>query len=456
MPARKRTLTKLFVLDTNVLLHDPFCLVKFGENDVYLPFVTIEELDNKKVGHLDINRNARQATRLMQKIMEQPDIAIKDGFELSTMEEGRATGKLLFQSEEFEALAGDASGKNDNRYLTVLKHLKQKYPKRPVVLVTKDLNLSIKAKMLGFAAEDYKHDQAVEDADLIFPGYRMISPETVEAWKETCQSWKEGWHTFFRIPNEKHYVNEMLMTTEDAVFRVVEVQGEQTVVRDVSDTRKAKHGVLGVTARNQWQRAAVELLLDPEVDMVALLGVAGTGKTLLALASALSQVHINTYDSILFTRANVAMGDEIGHLPGTEEEKMNPWLGALFDNLDVICSLAPDEAKAQKLRELSDKNVEVKAITFMRGRSFQNRVIILDEAQNLTPKQIKALVTRAGDGTKVVLMGNLAQIDTPYLSETSSGLAYAVERFKGWKHFGSLVMQKGERSRLADAANERL
>jgi PhoH-like ATPase len=215
---------------------------------------------------------------------------------------------------------------------------------------------------------------------------------------------------------------------------------------------------MGITARNEEQAAAMELLMDPNVDMVALLGPAGTGKTLLAVAAGLYQMaEHDTFDELLFTRATIALGEDIGFLPGGEEEKLSPWLGALYDNLEVIIQNKEESANQQlRLREMVKERVQIRAITFMRGRTFQHKYLVIDEAQNLTPKQVKALITRAGEGTKVVLMGNLAQIDSPYLSETSSGLSYVVERFKDWEHFGSLILSKGERSRLASAGNEKL
>lgn len=442
-------LKKLFILDTNVLLHDPYCTVKFDQHDVYLPFVTLEELDNKKAGTQDVNRNARQATRLLDEIVSQADQAIDTGFSLAAFSD-RAQGRLLVQREALPFLDNEHLRKNDNMYLSVLSHLEKQGSHSVVVLVTKDLNLRIKAIALGFRAQDYLHDHAIDDADLIYKGIREVQG------LEVLSSHSAGKAIRSEILREDLRINEFLAGSLGSLHRVIEVRQDTCIVETVADTTKEKNAILGVRARNVGQRAALSLLNDPNVDLVALLGTAGTGKTLLAMASALSQIREGLYDSVLFTRAHVPLGDDIGYLPGSEEEKMAPWMGAMYDNIEVLAELAPTAAEGHVIRTQAQEVVEVRAMTFMRGRSFQRKVVIIDEAQNLTPKQVKALVTRAGDGTKIIALGNLAQIDSPYLSETSSGLSFLVERFKGWEHFGALVLEKGERSRLANAANERL
>ena len=451
----KKNSTRIFVLDTNVLLHDPYSIFKFKEHDVYVPFVTLEELDGKKAGNQDVNRNARQATRLLDDIVSQPGYEMRDGYPLVHFNGGGATGRLFVQGESLPFLPNEHLHKNDNLYLSVLAHLTQHNPGREICLVTKDLNLRIKARAMNFVAQDYLHDHAVEDSDLLYRGWREVSNETWESWLNEMDSWHEGKDTYYRVPRGDLRINEHLVFEDQPMMRVVSVGDDGAVLRRILDRRLEKNAVLKVSARNHEQNAALELLMDPDLDLVALLGPAGTGKTLLALACALAQVKDHRFDRILFTRATTPLGEEIGFLPGTEEEKMSPWLGALHDNVEVLAELA-GHVDGQKLRELVKETVDIRAITFMRGRTLVRRMVILDEAQNLTPDQVKTLVTRAGDGTKYVVMGNLSQIDSPYLSETSSGLSYLVERFKDWPHFGSIILERGERSRLANEANERL
>ena len=450
--------TKLFVLDTNILLHDPNSVLKFENHDVFIPFTTLEELDNKKAGQTDINRNARQATRLLEQIVSQTDCEMKTGFPLITINGGHAKGRLFVQSESLPFLSHEHLHKNDNMYLAVLDHLTKTQVGREIIMVTKDLNLRIKARALGFTSEDFKHDHAVDDADLVYRGWRDVGCTEYDKWGANLQSWKDGRDVFYRVPHTDERINEFLVFLSGDLFRVVSINDADKTceLKSVVDTRVPKNAVLGVCARNEEQRAALELLMDPEVDLVALLGPAGTGKTLLALAASMAQVQADVYDSIVFTRANTPLGEDIGFLPGTEEEKMAPWLGAMFDNIDVLAELASSEVEGHKIRTMGEEKIDIRAMTFMRGRTFHRKIVILDEAQNLTPKQMKALVTRAGEGSKLIVLGNLAQIDSPYLSETSSGLSYVVERFKGWAHGGALVLDKGERSRLANAGNDLL
>lgn len=461
MPRKKTPVppvAKLYVLDTNVLLHDPFSLCKFAEHDVFIPFVTIEELDGKKAGNTDLNRNARQATRLMDDVISQPGFTMDTGYPLAGFNGGHASGRLFVQRESLPFLSDEHVRKNDNLYLSVLKHLTETQTGRTVVMVTKDLNLRIKARAMGFISEDYRHDHVIEDADLVYSGIQHVGADWFDQFTERVESWKQAEHVYYRVPRFECRMNEFIALTSGELYQVVELSDESVVLESVLDTRKAKHAVAGICARNEEQQAAFALLTDPDVDFVALLGPAGTGKTLLALAAGL---HLSkeegAFDDILFTRATIALGEDIGFLPGSEEEKLAPWLGALYDNIEVVAEACDsNKAKQHEMRTLAKELVQVRAITFMRGRTLQRKYVILDEAQNLTPKQMKALITRAGNGTKIVCLGNLAQIDSPYLSETSSGLAYAVERFKGWPHFGALVLQKGERSRLANEGNERL
>jgi PhoH-like ATPase len=276
------------------------------------------------------------------------------------------------------------------------------------------------------------------------------------------KSWQKDTHTYYQIRGPlcaAFFKNQFVFKEDDTPFyAIVEEQNDDTaVLRTLTDYTHSKNNVWGITARNREQNFVLNLLLDPEIDFVTLLGQAGTGKTLLTLAAGLWQtLETKIYTEIIITRVTVPVGEDIGFLPGTEEEKMNPWMGALEDNLDVLNKTEEEGGDWGRAatRDLIRSRVKVKSLNFMRGRTFLNKYLIIDEAQNLTPKQMKTLVTRAGPGTKVVCMGNIAQIDTPYLTEGSSGLTYVVDRFKGWEHGGHVTLMRGERSRLADHAGE--
>ena len=453
---------KIFVLDTNVLLHDPSSLFHFKENDIYIPFVTLEELDNHKAGSQDINRNARQATRLLEEITSQEE-TFDSGFSLISTNTHQVLGKLHTQSTLITpagpAIAGN---KNDNQFLDVMAHLVKHHPSQAIVLVTKDLNLRVKARALGFQSDDYLTDHAIADSDLLYKGYRHLSSDALGSAGDELKSWKEGANTFYGIPQnltEPYLANEMLVFPDGLMTLVKEADESGVILECLTDYTNNKNKVWGVIARNEEQAFALQLLMDPEIDFITLLGPAGTGKTLLTLAAGLEQViEKKLYSEIIFTRATVPMGDEIGFLPGTEEEKMLPWMGALEDNMEVLMGKTEGDTgwQAKTTKDLVSRHIRVKSMAFMRGRTFQDKFLIIDEAQNLTPKQIKSLVTRAGNGTKVICMGNLAQIDTPYLSASSSGLTSAVQDFKGWKHFGNIILETGERSRLASYANEHM
>jgi PhoH-like ATPase len=462
--ARRRARNKLYILDTNVLLHDPQCLFRFEEHDIYIPFVTLEELDNKKQGTQDVNRNARQATRLIADVASQPG-KLQRGFLLKSFNGKKATGRMFLQDKLLPFLKDEHLRKNDNQYLAVLKNLRTKRKDSDVILVSKDINLRIKARGMGFIAEDYKNDQVIEDADLLSRGWHAVGPEFLEEAGDALESWKLDGRNYYRVPQKtkkiRYLRNEMILL--DALpFMVSDSNLKTLELRQAEDYSKSS--VWGVNARNPEQNLALNLLLNPEVDFVTLLGPAGTGKTLLTLAAALEQVvERKLFAEIIFTRATVPMGEDIGFLPGTEEEKMLPWMGALHDNIEVLVGGRPSgkEGHASKWEhstttDLVSQHVNVKAMTFMRGRTFNAKFLIIDEAQNLTAKQMKSLITRAGPGTKVVCMGNLAQIDTPYLSEANSGLAYAAECFKGWDHYGQVILSQGERSRLASYANDHM
>ena len=460
---RKPKVKKLFVLDTNVLMHDPTCLFRFEEHDVYLPIGTLEELDHNKKGLSDVSRNARQASRFLDEIVSSETKSIKDGLPIKIKDGQQSKGRLFLQTEAIngELPATLASGRTDNQILSVVRFLQAHEPQREVVLVSKDINMRIKARALGLAAEDYFNDKVLEDADLLYTGVRRLPKDFWNTHGRDVESWKKEGHTYYRVRGPlvpKLHVNEFVYdeSGERPLYALVrETAGRTAVLETLRDYTHAKNSVWGINARNREQNFALNLLMSPAVDFVTLLGQAGTGKTLMALAAGLTQVlDDKRYSEIIMTRVTVPLGEDIGFLPGTEEEKMQPWMGALEDNLDVLNTT--DESGGEwgraATRDLVRSRIKIKSLNFMRGRTFVNKWLIIDEAQNLTPKQMKTLVTRAGPGTKVVCLGNIAQIDTPYLTEGSSGLTYVVDRMKEWPHAGHVTLALGERSRLADHA----
>jgi PhoH-like ATPase len=467
-PSRKKPkVKKLFVIDTNVLMHDPTSLFRFDEHDLYLPIATLEELDQHKRGLSDVSRNARQASRFLDEIVSGELESIKKGLPIKIKDGQQSKGRLFLQTEAIngELPATLASGRTDNQILAVVRSLQQKQPDHEVVLVSKDINMRIKARALGLAAEDYTNDKVLEDADLLYTGVRALPRDFWNTHGKDMESWKKEGHTYYRVRGPlvpKLHVNEFVYdeSGERPLYALVkEVSGRMAVLETLRDYTHAKNSVWGITARNREQNFALNLLMNPAVDFVTLLGQAGTGKTLLALAAGLTQVlDEKRYSEIIMTRVTVPLGEDIGFLPGTEEEKMQPWMGALEDNLDVLN--ASDESGGEwgraATRDLVRSRIRIKSLNFMRGRTFVNKWLIIDEAQNLTPKQMKTLVTRAGPGTKVVCLGNIAQIDTPYLTEGSSGLTYVVDRMKDWAHAGHVTLARGERSRLADHAADAL
>ncbi|MBH9554204.1 PhoH family protein [Inhella gelatinilytica] len=469
-PVRTGEPPKLFVLDTNVLMHDPMSLFRFDEHDIFLPMMTLEELDGHKKGMSEVARNVRQVSReldaLAASMKTQSLEEMAKGLPLDHSGHKEAAGRLYFQTETLQPALPMAlpAGKADNQILGVVQALKEKDPARDVVLVSKDINMRIKARALGLPAEDYRNDKALEDSDLLYTGVQALPSDFWDRHGKTMESWSSGGQTFYRISGPlvpSLLVNEMVYLEAPGQAplhaRVSEITGKQAVLRTLKDFTNPKHGVWGITARNREQNFALNLLMDPEVDLVTLTGTAGTGKTLLALAAGLTQVlDERRYSEIIVTRVTVPVGEDIGFLPGTEEEKMSPWMGALDDNLEVLTrgDGAAGEWGRAATADLMRSKVRIKSLNFMRGRTFLNKFVIIDEAQNLTPKQMKTLLTRAGPGTKMICLGNLAQIDTPYLTEGSSGLTFCVDRFKGWSHSGHITLARGERSRLADFASE--
>ncbi len=471
-PVDKSGVKKLFVLDTNVLMHDPTSLFRFEEHDVYLPMMTLEELDDHKKGMSEVARSARQVSRSLDALVSGiEENAIDDGIPLSKLGNKDAKGRLFFQTklQNVTLPEGLPMGKADNQILGVVRALESQYPGRPIVLVSKDINMRIKARAMGLPAEEYFNDHVLEDTDLLYSGIMQLPDDFWIKHAKGMESWQENKHgsgyTFYRLSGPvvpAMLVNQFVFMEPkngEASFygQVRQINGKTAVIQTLRDYAHTKNGVWGVTARNREQNFALNLLMDPECDFVTLLGQAGTGKTLLALAAGLAQVlETKLYSEIIVTRVTVPVGEDIGFLPGTEEEKMSPWMGAFDDNLEVLNKSDNDAGEWGRAatQDLIRSRIKIKSLNFMRGRTFVNKFLIIDEAQNLTPKQMKTLVTRAGPGTKIVCLGNIAQIDTPYLTEGSSGLTYVVDRFKSWGHGGHVTLARGERSRLADHASE--
>ena len=469
MKTRPRDGRRLFVLDTNVLMHDPTSIFRFEEHDVYIPMIVLEELDAHKKGLSEANRNVRQVSRFLDDMMrdatkEQIDRGLPLPNEFSGNHGQKpSTGRLFFQTRQLANVLPDSlpgSG-NDNAILGQTLALQNEQHEVRVILVSKDINLRIKAAVLGVHAEDYYSDKTLEDSDVLYSGMTALAPDFWEKHGKDMRSWKDGNRTFYELtgpavrewqPNQGVYED----SAEGIEGIVRKIAGDTAVIELLRDYRSERHNLWGITGRNREQNFALNLLMDPEIDFVTILGPAGTGKTLLALAAGLMQtLETNRFAEIIMTRVTIPLGEDIGFLPGTEEEKMEPWMGALMDNLEVLTGTQEGGNWGRAAtNDLLRNRIKIRSLNFMRGRTFLNRFLILDEAQNLTPKQMKALITRAGPGTKLACLGNIAQIDTPYLSEMTSGLTYAVNRFRGWAHSGHITLVRGERSRLADYASD--
>lgn len=454
---------KLFVLDTNVLMHDPSSLFRFEEHDIYLPMVTLEELDNNKKGITEVARNARQASRNLEEIVGANLVNLDEGCPLSIKGNKHVSGRLFLQTDAIDFnLPMLAGSKADNQILGVVLSLQKKHTDRQVILVSKDINIRIKARALSIPAEDYFNDKVLEDSELLYSGIKELPENFWDQHSKAMESWQDAGRMFYRITGPlcpTFLINEFVFYAYEKPFEAIvrNVEGKTAILEIVKDFTQVKHNVWGINARNREQNFAFNLLMDPDVDFVSLLGQAGSGKTLLTLAAALTQtLDKKIYSEIIMTRVTISVGEDIGFLPGTEEEKMAPWMGALEDNLDVLNQSDENVGEWGRAvtQDLVRSRLKIKSLNFMRGRTFLNKFLIIDEAQNLTPKQMKTLITRAGPGTKVVCLGNIAQIDTPYLTEGSSGLTYVVDRFKGWGHNGHVTLMRGERSRLADFAAE--
>lgn len=455
---------RLFILDTNVLIHDPTAIFRFEEHEIYLPLVVLEELDAVKEGTSEIARNVRQVTRFLDELINQQP-SIEEGIVLPSIDAKKTVGRLFFQTGLLPAQGlpdSLPSHKPDNSLLNTALALQRADNTRQVTLVSKDINLRIKAHVLGIHAEDYTNDKVLDDVNLLYTGGQVLPDDFWNTHRKERIGWEEHGRAVYAVTGPDvatWYPNQFLFNhcEEDNFEAIVrECHPDHATIESVKDFRLSKNSVWGMTARNREQNFALNLLMDADLDFVTVLGAAGTGKTLLALAAGLAQtLDQQRYQEIIVTRVTVPVGTDIGFLPGTEEEKMTPWMGALMDNLEVLNPTAgAGEWGRAVTADLLHSRIKIRSLNFMRGRTFLNRYLIVDEAQNLTSKQMKTLITRAGPGTKIVCLGNIAQIDTPYLTETTSGLTFVVDHFKRWQYSGHVTLQRGERSRLADFATQ--
>ncbi|MGY3914656.1 PhoH family protein [Aeromonas australiensis] len=450
---------KLFILDTNVLLHEPLAIYSFKEHDVLIPMTVLEELDNIKDRNKDVSRDARVAIRALEDVFRDatPD-QITQGVPLA----GEASGNICIFSDHH--LPQDAEiftdKEADNRIINAALYLQKHELKRQVVLVTKDINMRLKAKGAGLAhVEDYRSDQLIDDIRLLAKGFQVVPGSFWERVGE-CESETHGRDTIHLIDAnllEGVHVNQYLIDEENFfAARVLSQDGNKIRIKDLGRDRLMSRKAWGVHPKNVYQGMALDALLDPHIDLVILTGPAGCGKTLLAMAAALELViEKGVYEKVIVTRNTPEIAESIGFLPGTEEEKMMPWLAAVTDTLEVLHK--QDENMSGSLSYIMEKaNIQFKSVNFMRGRSIQNTFVLLDECQNLTASQIKTIITRCGEGTKIVCSGNLAQIDSNYLSPVTSGLTYIVERFKDFDGSANIFLNGVVRSRLASFAEENL
>jgi PhoH-like ATPase len=461
---------KLFVLDTNVLMHDPACIFRFQEHDIFIPMIVLEELDRAKKGITEVARNVRQASRFLDELIRdvKPE-NIKDGLSLSRLEPnggviGKA-GRLYFQTSIMSELLPETmpGSLSDNSILSVVLALTKQLSGIKVILVSKDINMRIKAATLELPAEDYHNDQVLDDIELLYSGAMALEDNFWDQHGGKMDSWQEKGRTYYKLEDPlvaEWYPNQYLYMEDASNFEAIvrSCDGRTAILELARDYRSKHNSVWGIAAKNREQNFAFNALLDPDIDFVTLLGTAGTGKTLLALAAGLTlTMERKLYNEIIMTRETVPIGEDIGFLPGTEEEKMAPWMGALMDNLELLGNRSGNtEWEQGATQNVLMNRIKIRSLNFMRGRTFLNRYLIIDEAQNLTSKQLKTLITRAGPGTKIICIGNLSQIDTPYLTATTSGLTYVVDRFKRWEHAAHITLRRGERSRLADFGSEYL
>ncbi len=450
-----------YILDTNVLIHDPTAIKNFDEHHVIIPITVLEELDNLKSGKQSIAADCRQAIREIDHILggALPQ-DVEEGVPIQRGKKLKASGSLsVLMTETPENVVLLPTHLNDNKILNAVAYLKKRHPGRRAVLVTKDINMRLKARGCGIESEDYHSDQLLSDIAHLNKGYiefkNSFWDEVADVQTEHCHA-----YTLYHVPrnviSQEVFPNQFLYDKTGFLARVTKVGKEKITLRHLDLGALMSQETWGLKPQDAYQAMALNLLLDPEVHLVNLTGAAGSGKTILALAAAIEMtVANNVYRRIIATRSTQGLDEDIGFLPGTEEEKMEPWLGAITDNLEAL-HWEDNNCSSSIEYVLAKVPLLFKSLNYIRGRSFQQSLILIDESQNLTPHQIKTIITRAGNGSKVICLGNLAQIDTPYLSPTSSGLTYLAERFKNFENGGSLQLQGVPRSKLAAYAEKHL
>ncbi len=462
--AREGSNPKIYALDTNVLIHDPNAVFNFEEHQVLVPMVVLEELDKLKVGSTALAADARQSVRTIDAILggATPQQIMSDvGIERQHTQQSVGTLSIMMPRDPSESILPAHS--NDNRIINDLLALQTQHQDAEVVLVTKDINMRLKARGSGLQAEDYHNDQLISDIDSLTTGYHALEGSFWEQIEAVAPQNIRGerFHVIEKsvleeVLREPFYANQFFYDQKEFVGRIHRVEDTQVSIEMLNTGVLMRQKAWGMVPRDLFQAMAMYLLFDPDIDLVSLNGAAGSGKTMLALACALEQtMETKQYTRIIATRSTRGLDEDIGFLPGTETEKMQPWLGAFTDNLEALHAEDFDPGSSQDFVG-AKVPIQFKSLNFVRGRSFQQSFMIVDEAQNLTPHQIKTIITRAGQGTKVVCLGNLAQIDTPYLGPTSSGLTYMSERFKGFEHGGSITLEGVARSRLAAYAESHL
>ncbi|MGF1697311.1 PhoH family protein [Vibrio lamellibrachiae] len=452
---------KLFVLDTNILLHEPFAIYSFQEHDVLIPMTVLEELDRIKDSKRDVARDARVAIRALEDLFRDasPD-EISEGIRFSKDISATGTISIMADFELQETVKAFADKAGDNRILNAVLDLQTKHAPREVILITKDINMRLRAKGAGVRfVEDYRTDQLIDDVQYLTKGFQQREGAFWDDVEEVESKSLGGktFHTLSREPFEPTFINQYIIDQEsDFAARVAEISDDSLTLQDLSRERMMHKRAWDITPKNIYQGMAMDALLDPDIDLVILTGAAGSGKTLLAMAAALEQTIENKmFDKIIVTRNTPDIGESIGFLPGSEEEKMMPWLAAVTDTLEALHK--HDHCTEGSMKYICDKaNIQFKSINFMRGRSIQNAFVLLDECQNLTASQIKTIITRCGEGTKIVCSGNLAQIDSHYLTPVTSGLTYMVERFKNFEGSANIHLNGVVRSRLAEFAEENM